>query len=151
MAEEELSVLPPSGCLHPGASLREGPVLAGHHVVPAAGLDAHLGWLPQLQREALPNIGVAADAVPGDVPVLPVLPLEVDLALLHPLHLDGGVGGLVALQLGAAGRLVAHKALLALQHQDGSVDQIEIVFGVRFQALAVGVQMAGLLVADVFS
>ena len=85
------------------------------------------------------------------MPVLPILTLEVDLALLHPLHLDRLVGGLVALQLDTASRLVTNESLVALQDQDWSVYQIKIIFGVRLQALAVGVQMARFLVADVFS
>ena len=147
---QSLSIFPPRGSLHRGVALGEGSVLAGHHVVPGAGLDAHLGWFPQLQRESLANVWVAADTVGRDVPVLPILTFEVDLALIYPLHLDGLVGRLVALQLDTASRLVANKALVAFQDQDWSVYQIKIVFGVRFQALAVGVQMARFLVADVF-
>ena len=71
-----------------------------------------------------------------------LLTFEVDLALLRPLHLDGLVAGLVALQLDAAGRLVADEALVALQHEDWSVYQIEEIFGVGLHVLAVGVQMS---------
>ena len=41
--------------------------------------------------------------------------------------LYGGIGGLIALQSGRAGCLVADETLLALQHQDGPVDQVEVV------------------------
>ena len=43
--------------------------------------------------------------------------------------LYGGIGGLIALQSARAGCLVADEALLALQHQDGPVDQVEVVPG----------------------
>ena len=87
----------------------------------------------------------------GIFPESQIPTFKVNLALLHPLHLDRLVGGLVALQLDTAGRLVTNKPLVAFQHQDWSVYQIEIIFGVRFQALAVGVEMARFLVADVFA
>ena len=77
----------------------------------------------------------------------PCFARQAPLAPLRPDHL---VRGLVALQLHAARRLVTNKSLVALQDQDWSVYQIKIIFGVRFQALAVGVQMARFLVADVF-
>lgn len=41
-----------------------------------------------------------------------------DDSLLPTLHQDGLVGGLVALELVGGGALVAHEALLTLQHQD---------------------------------
>ena len=53
--------------------------------------------------------------------------LEVRGTLLPPLDEDGLVVGLVALQLGVAGRLVPHEALVALQHEHGAVDQVEKV------------------------
>ena len=148
---QSLLIFPPRGSLHRGVALGEGSVLAGHHVVAGGGLDAHLGWFPELQREALANLRVTKDTVRRDVPVLAILTLEVDLALLHSLHLDGLVGRLVALQLDTASSLVTNKALVAFEDQDRSVYQIKIIFGVRFQALAVGVQMARFLVADVFT
>ena len=43
--------------------------------------------------------------------------------------LYGGIGGLIALQSARAGCLVADEALLALQHQDWPVDQVEVVPG----------------------
>lgn len=42
---------------------------------------------------------------------------EVDLSLFASLHSDGLVVGFVALHLEAGRRLVAHEALLTLQHQ----------------------------------
>ena len=111
----------------------------------------HLGRFSQLEVESLSSLAVAGDPAVNHLPVLPVLTLEVDLSVLHSLHLDGRVGRLVALQLDTAGRLVTNKPLVAFQDQDWSVYQIEIIFGVRFQALAVGVQMARFLVADVFT
>ena len=52
---------------------------------------------------------------------------EVHGSLVRPLYEDGLVGGLVALQLGRAGGLVAHKALLALQDKHGTVGKVEVV------------------------
>ena len=71
--------------------------------------------------------------------------------VLYPLDLDGLIRSLIALELDAAGPLVAHEALIALQHEDGSVDQVEEVPRVVRDAVAVGEQMPGLLVADVLT
>ena len=76
---------------------------------------------------------------------------KVHQSILHPLDLDGLIGSLIALELDAAGPLVAHEALIALQDEDGSVDQVEEVPRVVRDAVAVGEQMPGLLVADIFS
>ena len=70
--------------------------------------------------------------------------------ILDPLDLDSLVAGLVALQLDAA-RLVAHKALVTLQDEDGSVDQVEEVSGVVLNTVAVGKQVSGLFIADIFA
>ena len=45
--------------------------------------------------------------------------------------LYGGIGGLIALKPGGAGSLVPDEALLALQHQDRSVDEVEVIPGQR--------------------
>ena len=82
---------------------------------------------------------------------MPNLTFKMDEPVLNPLDLDGLVSGLVALQLGAARPLVAHEALVALQHEDGSVDQVEEVPRVVRNAVAVGEQVPGLLVADIFT
>ena len=52
-------------------------------------------------------------------------------SLIRPLHQDGLVGRLVALQLCGPRGLVAHEALLALEHQHGTVGQVEVVPGVQ--------------------
>ena len=70
--------------------------------------------------------------------------------ILDPLDLDSLVAGLVALQLDAA-RLVAHKALVTLEDEDGSVDQVEEVSGVVLNTVAVGKQVSGLFIADIFA
>ena len=76
----------------------------------------------------------------------PLLTLEVNLPLVGPLDLDGLVGGLVALQLGCAGRLVADEALVALEDEDGPVDEVEEVARVVLPVgVAVGVEVARLL------
>ena len=76
---------------------------------------------------------------------------KVHQTILDPLDLDGLVRSLIALELDAAGPLVAHEALVALQHEDGSVDQVEEVPRVVCDAVAVGEQVPGLLVADIFT
>lgn len=70
---------------------------------------------------------------------------------VHPLNLDGFIGSLVALKLDTASALVANKSLVTFQHQDGSVDQVEIISGVLFDTVNIGKQVARLLITDVFS
>ena len=43
------------------------------------------------------------------------------------LHLNSGIGGLVALEPRGSWALVANEALFTLQHQDWAVDQVEVV------------------------
>ena len=43
------------------------------------------------------------------------------------LHLNSGIGGFVALEPRGSWALVANEALFTLQHQDWSVDQVEVV------------------------
>ena len=126
----------------------EAAVLLLDKVLPVAVLDAHPGRLAQLQVEAVRGRRVAGDAAIGDLPVLAVLPLQVHLPVLRPLdlckimkamftsskivdeenlHLNSGIGGLVALEPRRSWALVANEALFTLQHQDWAVDQVEIV------------------------
>ena len=81
---------------------------------------------------------------------LSVLTFEVNKPILDPLDLDGLVAGLVALKLDAA-LLVAHEALVALEDEDGSVDQVEEVSGVVLNTVAVGKQVSRLFIADIFA
>ena len=59
------------------------------------------------------------------------------LSALSSLNLDGLIGGLVALQLVGTRRLVAYKTLVTLEHQDGSVDQVEVVLGLVLNGVTV--------------
>lgn len=71
--------------------------------------------------------------------------------LFCPFNQDSFVAGFVALQLAGSGAFVAHEALLALKHENGSVDQVEIVLSVLLGSIAVGKEMARLLGANEFS
>ena len=71
--------------------------------------------------------------------------------IVDPLDLDGLVRSLIALELDAAGPLVAHEALVALEDKDRSVNQIEVVSRVLLNTVAVGKQVSGLFVANIFS
>ena len=82
---------------------------------------------------------------------MPNLTFKMDEPVLNPLDLDGLVSGLVALQLDAARPLVAHEALVTLKHEDTSVNQIEVVSCVLLNTVAVGKQVSGLFVANIFS
>ena len=59
------------------------------------------------------------------------------LSALSSLNLDGLIGGLVALQLVGPRRLVAYKTLVTFEHQDGSVDQVEVVLGLVLNGVTV--------------
>ena len=59
------------------------------------------------------------------------------LSALSSLNLDGLIGGLVALQLVGTRRLVAYKTLVTFEHQDGSVDQVEVVLGLVLNGVTV--------------
>ena len=63
---------------------------------------------------------------------------EIDHSLVGALDHNHLVVGLVALQLVARAGLVAHKALVTLQHEDRPVDQVEVVAGIVIALLAVG-------------
>ena len=139
----------PCGILRISGSDGEASVLLLDQVLPVAVLDAHPGGFAQLEEESLGERRVAGDSSVGHLPVFPVLPLQVHLPTLSSLHLDddhddlcddkddsiddadndlyGGIGGLIALKPGGAGSLVPDEALLALQHQDRSVDQVEVI------------------------
>ena len=82
---------------------------------------------------------------------MPNLTFKMDEPVLNPLDLDGLVSGLVALQLDAARPHVAHEALVALEDKDRSVNQIEVVSCVLLNTVAVGKQVSGLFVANIFS
>lgn len=126
-----------------GAGQTEVAVLGGGEVVSALRrADGEARGLAQLEVEALRGVRVARDRLAVRVPVLAVLSFEVDSALGSADDLNGLVVGLVALQSHALG---AHEALLALQHQDRSVNKIEVVFAVVVDGVGVGVQMSGAL------
>ena len=82
---------------------------------------------------------------------MPNLTFKMDEPVLNPLDLDGLVSGLVALQLDAARPLVAHEALVTLEHEDTSVNQIEVVSCVLLNTVAVGKQVSRLFIADIFA
>merc|ERR1719341_480134 len=142
------SVLPPCGILRISGSDGEASVLLLDQVLPVAVLDAHPGRFAQLEEESLGKLGVARDSTVGHLPVFSILPLQVDLTILGSLHLYGGIGSLIALQPARAGCLVADEALLALQHQDWPVDQVEVVLAALIDSVNVGKEMSRLLCPD---
>ena len=71
-----------------------------------------------------------------------------DKPSLSSLHLEGGVGRLVAVQLDRAGHPESHVALLALQDHDRPVGQVEEEARVVLEQVHVGKEVAGLLGAD---
>lgn len=73
------------------------------------------------------------------------LTLEVYNALLGSLDQNRLVNGFVALELVAARRTVADEALLALEHQNRPVDQIEVELGRLLDRLGRREQVAGAL------
>lgn len=90
--------------------------------------DGDSGRLAQLQVESYGgSVAVHGDPLAVQSPVLSVVSLEVDHALLRALHQDRLVRRLVALQAQRA-LSEAHESLLRLQHQDRTVDQVEVEF-----------------------
>ena len=80
-----------------------------------------------------------------------IITFEMHLSPLHSLHLDSLIRSFVALQLDTASSLVSNEALVTLQHQDGSVDQVEEVPRVLLHALNISKQVSRLLVSDKFT
>ena len=142
----------PCGILGISGSDGEASVLLLDQVLPVAVLDAHPRRFAQLEEESLGERRVAGDSTVGHLPVFPILTLQVHLPALRSLNLNddhddccedkderinddvradndlyGGIGGLIALKPCGAGSLVPDEALLALQHQDRSVDQVEVI------------------------
>ena len=77
---------------------------------------------------------------------------EIDHSLVGALDHNHLVVGLVAFQLVGGAGLVAHKALVTLQHEDRPVDQIEIVASIGIRCLlAIGEEMAGFFGAHEFA
>ena len=62
--------------------------------------------------------------------------------ILNSFNLNSFISCLVTLQLDTARPLVANKPLFTFQHQDGSVDQVEEVFGVLLNTVTVGKQVS---------
>ena len=77
--------------------------------------------------------------------------LEIDLSLFCSLNLDGSIASLVTLESWGPCSTVTHEALLALQHQNWSVDQIEVVLASIFDRVNISKQMAGFLCPYVLS
>lgn len=66
-----------------------------------------------------------------------------DHSFVCPLDHNSFISGLVALQPVGSGGFVANEALVTLQHEDGSVDEIEVILGVLIHgSIAVGEQMS---------
>ena len=151
-----MKLFSPRGILRISAADGESSVLLLDEVLPVAVLDAHPRRFAQLEEESLGQRRVAGDSPVGHLPVFPVLTLQVHLPALRSLNLNndhddrcedkdesikddvsvdndlyGGIGSLIALKPGGAGSLVPDEALLALQHQDRSVDQVEVIPGQR--------------------
>ena len=77
---------------------------------------------------------------------------EIDHSLVGAFDHNHLVVGLVAFQLVRGAGLVAHKALVTLQHEDRPVDQIEIVASIGIRCLlAIGEEMAGFFGAHEFA
>lgn len=68
---------------------------------------------------------------------------KVDDALFSPFNLDRLIRSLIALEFCATGRFVADETLLALQHENWSVDKIEEVFAVVVNHIGSGEEMTG--------
>lgn len=147
-------VFPLSGGLRICSAQANGPVLLAVQIPPLITLDAHPRRVSQLHEELLGLVAPGAQpAVGAEGQVLAVGALQMHGAFFGAFHPDRLVVGLVALQLVRGLALQSDEALIALQHQDGPVDQVEVepgVFG-GSDVVHVGVQMAGLFGAQEFA
>ena len=92
--------------------------------------DSILVTLPSYHQQRLCDEQQAGDSKPllQTIPISVGLTLEEHLSLVAPLHVHGLVVGLVALELRRGRALVAHEALVTLEHQNGPGDERKRMF-----------------------